>query len=231
MSSYLLRASASSLADEVKKQPGVERRPLTDRLIEAYQRSHKQGKAPASSWVDAWENSLPVVIDALVERGLGQVEVLIEYSLPHTNADVDVLLAGVHPGSGEPSYVLVELKQQRTATVHPERSVAVNLGYEEWKLHPVRQVQKYCQYLMQYKAMLRGKPERVAGAVLMHNAHDKDVLDLFKLRPSDHGRLYTMDRLESFRKLLGARLAPRPGGEAAQALIDSPEYEPPRSPM
>ncbi|WP_275557529.1 DUF2075 domain-containing protein [Streptomyces sp. 5-6(2022)] len=228
MSSYLLRASASSLADEVKKQPGVERRPLTDRLIEAYQRSHKQGKAPASSWVDAWENSLPVVIDALVERGLGQVEVLIEYSLPHTNADVDVLLAGVHPGSGEPSYVLVELKQQRTATVHQERSVAVNLGYEEWKLHPVRQVQKYCQYLMQYKAMLRGKPERVAGAVLMHNAHDKDVLDLFKLRPSDHGRLYTMDRLESFRKLLGARLAPRPGGEAAQALIDSPEYEPPK---
>ncbi|MBT2488655.1 DUF2075 domain-containing protein [Streptomyces sp. ISL-96] len=228
MSSYLLREPASALVEEIKRQPGMARRHLTERLIEAYKRDHRQGKDPAGSWVDAWENSLPVVINALDGRGLGQVEVLIEFGLPHTNADVDVLLAGVHPGSGDLSYVLVELKQQRTASVHPQRSVAVDLGYDEWKLHPVRQVQQYCQYLMQYKAVLRAKPERVAGAVLMHNAHDAEVAELFKLPASDHGRLYTMDRLEPFRKMLGARLAARPGGEAAQALIDSAEYEPPK---
>ncbi|MFD5031157.1 DNA/RNA helicase domain-containing protein [Streptomyces sp. NPDC058405] len=228
MSSYLLRESVSALVEEIKRQPGMTRRPLTERLITAYKHGHPQKKDPAGSWVEAWENSLPVVINALGDRGLGQVEVLIEFGLPNTDSDVDILLAGVHPGSGDPSYVLVELKQQRTATVHPERSVAVNLGYDKWKLHPVRQVQQYCQYLMQYKAVLRGKPERVAGAVLMHNAHDSDVQELFRLPASDHGRLYTMDRLEPFRKLLGARLAARPGGEAAQALIDSMEYAPPK---
>ncbi|MCX4587023.1 DUF2075 domain-containing protein [Streptomyces sp. NBC_01481] len=218
----------SALVEEIRRQPGMVHRPLTERLIQAYKQGHKQKKEPAASWVEAWENSLPVVITALGDRGLGQVEVIIEFGLPHTDADVDVLLAGVHPGSGEPSYVLVELKQQRTASVHPERSVAVDLGYEKWKLHPVRQVQKYCQYLMESKAVLRGRPERVVGAVLMHNAHDEDVHELFELPASDHGRLYTMDRLEPFRKLLGARLAPKPGGEAAQALIDSAEYEPPK---
>ncbi|MFJ8309575.1 DNA/RNA helicase domain-containing protein [Streptomyces sp. NPDC094147] len=234
MSSYLLRESASALLEEIRRQPGMEHRPLTERLIRAYKDKHKKdngqddGKDPGKSLVESWENSLPPVINALHERGLGQVEVFIEFGLPHTDADVDMLLAGVHPGSGAPSYVLIELKQQRTTKVHPERSVAVDLGFDKWKLHPVRQVQKYCDYLMQYKAVLRGKPNSMAGAVLMHNAHDNDVRELFELPESDHGRLYTMDRLESFRKLLGARLAPRPGGEAAQALIDSAEYEPPK---
>ncbi|MGW8973549.1 DNA/RNA helicase domain-containing protein [Streptomyces platensis] len=228
MSSYLLREPASALIEEIKRPSGMSQRPLTERLITAYQRVHNNKKDPAKSLVDAWENSLPVVIQALDDRGLSQVEVLIEFGLPHTSAEVDMLLAGVHPGTGEPSYVLVELKQQREATVHPERSVAVDLGYDKWKLHPVRQVQQYCQYLMQHKAALRGKPGRVAGAALMHNAHDADVHELFELPASDHGRLYTMDRLENFRKLLGARLATRPGGEAAQALIDSPEHEPPK---
>ncbi|WP_188280795.1 DNA/RNA helicase domain-containing protein [Streptomyces sp. CBMA29] len=168
------------------------------------------------------------MINALVEGGLGQVEVFVEFRLPHNNTDVDVLLAGVHPGSHEPSYVLIELKQQREADTNSERSVAVDLGYDEWKLHPVRQVQKYCEYLMEYKAVLRGNPERVVGAVLMHNAHDADVQRLFDLPENIHGRLYTLDRLEAFRKMLRARLAAAPGGEAAEALLNSKEYELPK---
>lgn len=212
--------------------PGMTRRPLTERLTDTYKREHKRKhgyeKEPAASLVDAWDNSVPAVINALVDRGLGQVEVFVEFGLPHHDGDVDVLLAGVHPGSGEPSYVLIELKQQRQARTNPERSVAVDLGYGKWKLHPVRQVQQYCQYLMEYKAVLRGKPERVAGAVFMHNAHDADVSGLFDLPATDHGRLHTLDRLEGFRKMLGARLAAAPGGEAAQALVDSREYALPK---
>ncbi|MBH5334316.1 DUF2075 domain-containing protein [Streptomyces pactum] len=232
MSSYLYRESAAALAKEIERSSAQELRPLTRTLIEEYKRQHKkkhgQEKEPGDSLVEAWDNSLPVVINALTGRGLGEVEVLIEFGLPHTDAEADVVLAGVHPGSGQPSYVLVELKQQREARVHPERSVAVDLGYDKWKLHPVRQVQQYCRYLLQYKASLRGDQHAVAGAVLMHNAHDADVAELFRLPATDHGRLYTRDRLEPFRKLLGARLAPRPGGEAAQFLIDSAEYAQPK---
>lgn len=208
--------------------PGMTHRPLTRRLIESYKFGHKKNKEPGASLIDAWENSLPPVINALVEGGLGKVEVFVEFGLPHINADVDVLLAGVHPGSYEPSYVLIELKQQRKAATNPERSVAVDLGYDEWKLHPVRQVQKYCEYLMEYKAVLRGNPKHVVGAVLMHNAHDTDVQGLFDLPESNHGRLYTLDRLEAFRKMLRARLAAAPGGEVAEALLNSKEYELPK---
>ncbi|WP_433545273.1 DNA/RNA helicase domain-containing protein [Streptomyces sp. CA-294286] len=225
---YLLRESASALVKEIERQPGMSHRPLTERLIQAYKDQHKrstkpddEGTPPGKTLVEAWENSLPSVIGSLHELGLDDVEVFIEFGLPHTDGDVDVLLAGVHPGSGMPSYVLIELKQQRKATVHPERSVAVDLGYSKWKLHPVRQVQKYCHYMVQYKVVLNGKPDSTAGAVLLHNAHDDDVRELFELPASNHGRLYTADRMAAFRRFLGARLAPRPGAEAAQALVDS----------
>lgn len=48
---------------------------------------------------------------ALNEAGLGAVEVMIEYELPLNSKRADVVLAGSHPATGAPSYVVVELKQ------------------------------------------------------------------------------------------------------------------------
>ena len=59
----------------------------------------------------SWDRSLPVLANDLVEAGLGDVEVLLEHRLPLSSKRVDAILAGRHPTSGAPSYVIIELKQ------------------------------------------------------------------------------------------------------------------------
>jgi hypothetical protein len=39
-----------------------------------------------------------------VQAGLDDVEVLLEYQLPLTSKRADVVLCGVHPRTGQPSY-------------------------------------------------------------------------------------------------------------------------------
>jgi uncharacterized protein len=219
----LLRASVSELSRQILPQADRPRLPLTERLRRAHQEA--KGRAPSPGDEESWENSLPVVLAALLDRGLDLVEVLIEFDLPHTNSAIDVLLAGHHPGTGEPSYVAVELKQVRTARVHPDCAVAVDLGYVtpegrvRYKTHPVRQVQQYCQYLVRYLAPLRGRPHQLSGVAFLHNAPESAVEALSQLPETDMGRLFTMNSLEAFRGHLAARLdRERPGGEAADII-------------
>lgn len=169
------------------------------------------------------------MIEALLARGLGGVEVLIEYSTPGMAGEADVILAGRHPVTDDLSYVVIELKQWRKAVVSPTNPIAVDAGYGKPKLHPVRQVQRYCEYLVRHLAPLYGKPDRIAGAVLLHNARH-EVSSLFDLKNSGHGRLYTKDQLDQFEKFLAARLAAGVSGRrAADVLCQAQEYEPPSS--
>ena len=80
---------------------------LADRIVEqSYERAwRRSGRA---SFVGAQPGGAGA---GLVRRRLGQVEMLVEYQLPLTSKRVDVVLAGVHPRTGEDSYVVVELKQ------------------------------------------------------------------------------------------------------------------------
>src|SRR6201996_4271045 len=70
------------------------------------------GFSPSASERKSWENSLPVLAKDLVEAGLGDVEMLIEYQLPLTSKRADVVLAGVDRRTGGDAYVVVELKQR-----------------------------------------------------------------------------------------------------------------------
>jgi hypothetical protein len=45
----------------------------------------------------SWDRSLPVLAHDLVQAGLSQVEMLIEYQLPLTSQRADVVLAGQDP--------------------------------------------------------------------------------------------------------------------------------------
>jgi uncharacterized protein len=92
-------------------------------LIRQYEFRHgkrhdKQGNYRPPTEADAWRFSLPALASALVDAGLGAVEVLIEYDVPGyvvpgngQPLPIDVVLCGVHPRTGEPSYAIVELKQ------------------------------------------------------------------------------------------------------------------------
>lgn len=221
----LLRNSVSALLPLIAPEAKGNLLPLTQLLIDKYTAGHKNHKTPGTGLVASWEYSLPEVLNALHGRGLDAVEVMIEYKLPHMDGDMDVVLAGYHPTTDDLSYVVVELKQWDKATVSPENPVAVDAGYDKAKLHPVRQVQRYCEHLMHSYALLRGHPERLAGVAFLHNA-TSEVAELLALPQSSHGRLYTLNTLEQFRKFLATRLSPRSGGQAAEFLCTAAEAPP-----
>ncbi|MFF0734769.1 DNA/RNA helicase domain-containing protein [Streptomyces chartreusis] len=203
--------------------------PLTQRLINEYVQSHPNKKKPGQGLIASWDHSLPDVIEALVARGLDGVEVLVEYSTPGMAGEADVILAGQHPTTKDLSYVVVELKQWRKAVVSSTNPIAVDAGYDKLKLHPVRQVQRYCEYLVQHLAPLHGHPDRISGVALLHNARH-EVASLFDLPPSSRGRLYTRDQLGGFEAFLATRLeAGVSGARAADVLCRATQYEAPSS--
>lgn len=225
----LLRKSAADLKP-MTARPNGDNSHLTVLLIERYRTRH-QGRSnpdPDAGLIASWNNSLPTVIDSLVGCGRGAVEVMLEFDMPGMDSSADVVLAGEHPITKDLSYVVVELKQWDVARVSPDNPVAVQTGHAGWKLHPVRQVQRYCDYLIQHLAPLHDDSQRITGAALLHNAR-ADVRELFSLEESLHGRLYTADSLELFQAFLANRLSPAPGGRAADVLANAEVYEPPSS--
>nr|WP_180218532.1 DUF2075 domain-containing protein [Streptomyces albus] len=216
-----MQLSAAELGELVVARDGSVRLPLTELLVE--QHAKVKGRPAGQGDIASWNNSIPVVVRALLDRGLSEVEVQVEVDLPHTNSAVDLLLCGRHPGTGTDSYVAVELKQVRHATVDPRCPIAVDLGFgdEKNKLHPVRQIQCYCEFMKRYLPHLREDTVQLTGVVLLHNARDADVEALFDLPESDHGSLYTLDDLDRFQQVLTSRLAPASGKRAAHALEES----------
>lgn len=225
----LLQKSAADLAPYIRPS-GTAHLPLTELLIAEYGMVHRadRNSAPGTGLIRSWDRSLPPVIELLNRLGLGAVEVMIEYKLPGRDGDVDVVLAGQHPLTDDLSYVLVELKQWRRAQVWPDNPVAVDIGDDKLKLHPVRQVQRYCEYLIQHLAPLHGHRDRIAGAALLHNATD-GIEQLYELPANAFGSLYGADRMDGFASFLRSRLAAKPGLRAAEVLLRAEQYEAPSS--
>ncbi|MFF0388787.1 DNA/RNA helicase domain-containing protein [Kitasatospora sp. NPDC004615] len=213
----LLQLSAAELGRLVEPTDSA-RLPLTERLIDLHAEFH--GRQAGTGDINAWNNSIPVVVKALLDCGLGEVVVQIEVALPHTNSAVDLVLCGQHPGTGADSYLAVELKQARHAVVDPGCPIAVDLGFGDGrnKLHPVRQIQCYCEYMVRYISHLRENEDSLMGAAFLHNARDTDVEALFDLPESRYGALYTLDDLHRFRRVLTSRFSPASGLRAAEAL-------------
>src|SRR5689334_19137472 len=92
----------------------------------------------------SWVRSLPVLAQDLVDAGLSNVEMLVEYQLPLNSKRVDVVLAGVHP-RGVDSFVVVELKQWSRARSYQGSEPLVEVdGVHGVRLHPGLQVEAYC---------------------------------------------------------------------------------------
>ncbi|NUT46925.1 MAG: DUF2075 domain-containing protein [Saccharothrix sp.] len=175
--------------------------------------------------VRSWQNSLPAFLTDLVEAGLGHVEVLLEHKLPHNPKRVDVILCGTHPRRGTPSYVLVELKQWSSAESVGDDLVQVP-HYPEPVLHPVEQVRRYCEYLVDSTPALAEQPEAVHGLAYLHNALESGVWRLTQYGMDDYGRLYTMDTRSRMTDQLRSLLDPDPStrdaaGRAAEHLLNA----------
>ncbi|MFE4533489.1 DUF2075 domain-containing protein [Streptomyces scopuliridis] len=178
---------------------------------------------PSAGENRAWQNSLPALAQVLCDAGLDEVQVLIEYQMPLSSLRADAILAGTHPETGRPSYVVVELKQWSEARLVPDTKdlcLISGSGYRSF-LHPVAQVRRYCDYLEDFTAVLNDAQHHVAGLAYLHNAQDRNVSDLLQL---NDGRVHLFTRTsrgELIRHLQN-QLSPLDGALDADALLDSP---------
>lgn len=191
----------------------------------AEQMAFHTGRRAAPAELRSWERSLPILAQDLEQAGLSNVEVLVEHHLPLTSKRADVVLAGRHPRTGGPSYVVIELKQwSRAAAWDDDRELVLIDGYPNApRLHPVAQVRGYCEYLTDFAKFLDGQSDVVAGAAYLHNAMaEADVQDLYDYPQDSRGRLFTGARRGEFIDFLRDRLDPDvPGGPYADLLINS----------
>jgi hypothetical protein len=181
------------------------------------------GYRPSSGEVRSWQSSLPVLMNDLRDAGLEKVEVLVEHRLPLSSKRTDVILAGSHPTSGDPSYLVVELKQWSQAQVDPDdvELVRVDAYGSRPVLHPGRQVHNYVSYMRDFVCALEDRPDLLEGVAYLHNASNDAVASL-RLRPETaSSRLFTADQRGQWLDYLHRRFAPDSGAEAADALLNS----------
>ncbi|AHH98590.1 DUF2075 domain-containing protein [Kutzneria albida] len=212
----LLRTSAHAVLQ--MSQSGT----LVERL--ATQFFHTHGHKPSPSEKRSWEASLPILAHDLVDAGLGQVEALIEYPLPLSSLRADVVLSGIHPVTGLPSYVVVELKQWGTATTlddAPDLCTTPSYG-KRALLHPLAQVRRYREYLTDFTRVIHDRPDAVTGIAYLHNASDNDVATLFDLPDDAWSRLFTQTSRGELISYLKTLLSPTNEARVADTLVKSP---------
>lgn len=190
----------------------------------AEQMSIQTGHAPSPAERRSWQRSIPALRADLIDAGLHDVEMLVEYQLPLTSKRADVVLAGVHPRTGLPSYVVVELKQWSRAEAYEDSDVLVSIERYGGRAvtHPSVQVEGYVDYIADFTTYLAEQEHSLVGAAYLHNATDGDVADLLKRPGSDRARLFTGQRRSAFSAFLAEHLSPDHSGAAvADALLGS----------
>lgn len=188
---------------------------LVETMLQQYMSDYQT--AVGESEQRSWRNSLPALAEDLAAAGLDAVDVLLEYALPLTSQRADVILAGTHPETGDPSFVVVELKQWTAAEPFEGDDALVSAtGFPEPVLHPARQVDGYRRYLTNYLVNLHDHEDWVDAVAYLHGAEsDQGVAGI--LRGGDVP-VFTGRRREALRSYLKERLR---GGGSAEVLLGS----------
>jgi len=215
-----LRRTAKSLAVSSPDSP-LERR-LSDVIAEHVRTL--SARRPSQSEIRSWDRSLPVLAADLIDAGLGELEMLIEYQLPLTSKRADVVLAGLDRRTGEDSFLIVELKQWSRAETdedNPEIALVDGVRGDGLRLNPLSQVAGYCDYLTDFVASLEHRPNSVAGVAYLHNAADRDVADLRESASHPRIPLFSRTRRGELVQFLQDRFAQEAGAGAADRLLSS----------
>lgn len=180
-----------------------------------------RGESVGESEKRSWRNSLPVLAEDLAAAGVLGVDVLLEFSLPLTSQRVDAILAGTHPATGAPSFVIVELKQWSHAEIfEADANLATGLGFHQPRLHPCRQVEGYRRYMLDFLVALEGHEEWVDAVAYLHQAEDDSAVR--SLTATAEVPLFTRSRREELHSYLRERLSDAPGTGSADILLNSP---------
>ncbi len=192
---------------------------LADRVAEQLRMT---GTGVSAAEHRSWSRSLTALTHDLMDAGLGQVEMLIEYKLPLTSKRADVVLAGQHPQTGADSFLVVELKQWSAAQTFDDAENLVTVDHVAApRLHPAVQVAAYCSYLGDFLGIAASATDMIRGVAYLHNATDHDVSDLLKLPATEQSRMFTGQRRGDFIEYLKTRFAPLSGAAAGDRFMTS----------
>lgn len=187
----------------------------------ASQLMYSSGHRPSPAELASWSGSLPILAHDLSDAGLTNVEVLLEYKLPLTSKRADVVLAGNHPRTGSPSYVVVELKQWSRVEPSSESPELVDVPGMPGgpKRTPGAQVADYCQYLRDFLAALDTLEDPLAGAAYLHNAGHDARSALSRYPQTSQSRVFTGSDRGEFLDFLTSRLDGSTSGAPAADLL------------
>ncbi|WP_162458432.1 DNA/RNA helicase domain-containing protein [Pseudactinotalea terrae] len=181
------------------------------------------GASPSASERQSWRASLPVLGRDLVDADLGHIEVLLEHRLPLSSKRTDAVLAGVHPRTGHPSYVVVELKQWSNAHRWEDDDMLVEVPGAAYRpvLHPSLQVAGYVGYLRDFTTSIDATHASIQGVAYLHNAADTGVAELWSVPAAHQAPVFTGQRRGEFVDFLRGQFSDEPGRSAADVLLGS----------
>lgn len=180
---------------------------LTSRLAE--QMRFQIGNYPSESEKKSWKSSLRDLSSLLVDTGLGSVNVLLEYQLPYSSKRIDAVLIGSDPKSGNPSVVVVELKQWTNANpvIGSQEVVQIGAYGNRPVLHPAIQVKKYCEYLTDFNRFASSESSKVYGAAFLHNWLTPRNGAINSVAPSSTSMLFLGSEIATFKKFLAEKIS------------------------
>lgn len=127
---------------------------------------------PSHGEVASWRNSLRAMKDVVVQAGLDDLGILLEFQLPLSSKRIDCVFCGTDRSRAAQT-VIVELKQwERTTASNAENLVRAWVGGREREvLHPSAQVGQYRLYLEDtHSAFHEGaEPIRLSACSYLHN--------------------------------------------------------------
>lgn len=169
----------------------------------------------------SWRNSLPILAEDLAAAGLLDVDVYLEFPLPLSSQRIDALLAGTHPTTGNPAFVILELKQWSSGSLFEEDpNLVVVPGLKSPQLHPARQVNGYRRYFKDFVTGLERNDSWVAAATYLHNARASGFRDSFF--ETDEAVIFTSETRDSFRKFLTETIGGTRDEAVVNAVLESP---------
>ena len=180
---------------------------LVTRLSE--QMNFQMGNFPKDSEKRSWENSLRELTSVLLEVGLHDINVLIEYQLPYSSKRVDAILVGSNPKNSNPVIIAVELKQWTNAELFEGTHDVVKIAAygNNPILHPALQVKNYCEYLLDFNRFASGDATTVIGLAYLHNWLENRNSAIDQVPPSETSLLFLGSEKGALKKFLSDRIS------------------------
>lgn len=179
-------------------------------------------KKRAEEWVDC----VVRLAGTLVDAGLGDVQMLVEYELYREPGakelgPVDVVLAGVHPRTRTPSFVLIELKRWSYGRPVTGNVLLADNGAGP-KPHPAAQVDGYRVNMLKHLDLFGDSFVHLNSIAYLPNLTRHEDQWITDYSPGPHARAMTGMRPDEFAEQLREYLAAEDGASSIKALLNSP---------